>query len=257
MKKLAYLFGFILFIIACNEGDSDLPSLEANLEDYISNNTDFRLVRDSLIACALGGQSDFLMGDNQPISVLFLPEGTATEFLYFETDSIEVNPDNLSNYRQMDLTVSPIFNGFLRRFERPSTNRPVWGRVTFVKDGNLHISNAINIKFNEIPTENNASVLRLDQTDNLSPLFTWEDGSIKENVIYFHVVLNQDNELVSGTYTFEKRFQFYDLSNVVLNVSPTNPTPALEPNTNYKFVLMGVSIDNWVNLILEQEFDTN
>jgi len=66
-----------------------------------------------------------------------------------------------------------------------------------------------------------------------------------------------DNNLISGTYTIEKTFTFYDLSNVVFNITDPNSNPTLEANQTYKFILMGVSEDNWINFFLEKEFITN
>ena len=91
----------------------------------------------------------------------------------------------------------------------------------------------------------------------MNPTFKWVDGSIKENVIYFQVISDEANNLISGTYTYEKEFTFYDLSNVVFNITDPNTNPELQPNSDYKITLMGVSEDNWVNLYMEEEFSTN
>lgn len=250
------LFIVFLSIVSCKKETVKLiPDLMDNLEAYTELNPEFRLVRDSLIACAAGGQSQFLVDMERPISIFFYPEGDAIEFVYFETDSINVDPDDLSNFHRVALPDEPILNGYLRHFKREAVDEEIWSRVTFVKDGNLHVSNPIRIKFNNIPTEYTDD-LTIDQTAPLSPIFEWEDGLVPENVIYFQIVIDQDDNLVSGTYTFEKLFQFYDLSNVVLNISPTTPTPILQTQREYSFVMMGVSIDNWVNLIVEGQFDT-
>ena len=79
---------------------------------------------------------------------------------------------------------------------------------------------------------------------------------IPENVIYFQVISDTDNNLISGTYTIEKNFTFYDLDNVVFNITDPNANPTLEPNKTYNFTLMGVSEDNWVNLFMEKELRT-
>ena len=197
-----------------------------------------------------------MTNETHPISILFYPEGNASEFQYFETDSIEVNPDDLSHYQRKDLAHSPIFNGYLSRFEREAIDRNIWARVTFVRDGSLHISNAIRIKYNDKPTEFSPAIVSIDSTTNLSPIFSWEDGRVPENEIYFHAILDRNQDLVSGTYTFERHFQFYDLSNVVLNIRDINPPPSLQANEQYQFVLMGVSIDNWVNLLINRPFET-
>lgn len=256
MKKLIYILLFYSFF-SCQEKDRDFPVLADNLANYINNNADFSLIRDSLIACAFGGQEIFLLDENKPISILFYPEGVAAQFQYFESENEEINPDDLEQYTRQSLSDSPVLNGYLHRFERPATNQNLWGRITYVKNRKLYISNAIRIKYNNKPTEYNQSLVELDQTTNLAPLFTWSDGLVPENAIYFQAIADLQQNLISGTYTFDKQFQFYDLSNVVLNIKDTNPPPTLLPNTSYQFIMMGVSEDNWVNLILEKSFKTN
>jgi hypothetical protein len=129
------------------------------------------------------------------------------------------------------------------------------GIVTYITDGTLHISNPITIKANTKPTEVNPSLLNII-ANNTNPRFEWEDGTYKENAIYFHVVSDLNGNLISGTYTFEKNFTFYELNNVVLNITDPSTNPSLESNTTYKFTLMGVSLDNWVNILIEEEFST-
>lgn len=231
--------------------------VDNNLATYWNNYSQGSTITDSLIACAVGGQKGFMEDAEFPISILFYPEGNATDFQYFESTSATIDPADFSQYEKMDLSDSPIFNGYLRQFKRAKIEQNLWGRVTFIKDGNLHVSNAIRLKYDDKPTEYNPSLLAINQSDKQSPIFTWEDGQINENAIYFHALLDEENNLISGTYTFEKRFQFYDLSNVVLNIRAVEPAPVLADNATYKFVLMGVSVDNWVNLVLDATFQTN
>ena len=252
--KYTYFLLLICVFWSCGKQEMIKDVTAENLSEYITNNPDNRLVRDSLIACALGGEVNFLTNTSFPISILFYPEGNASDFKYFETETIDVNPNDLENYQRKELADSPIFNGYLRRFEREALDRNTWGIVTFKKDGNLHISNPIRLKLNDKPTEYNPSLLSIDQSEKLSPNFIWEDGIIPENVIYFHALLDANGELISGTYTIDRQFQFYNLSNVVLNIRDINPPPSLTPGESYTMVVMGVSVDNWVNLLLEKSF---
>ena len=257
MQKLIYL-GLVLLLISCNqEDDIPQPILQEDLGSYISNNPNFPLIRDSLIACALSGPIGNLTTNDAAVSILFYPEGNAEQFLYFESDSIESDPEDLSIYRRTSLTDVPLFNGYLRRFLQPTLDREKWCRVSYVKNGKLHVSNAIRIKANNLPTEYNSQLLSLDQSMNGAPLFSWEDGKVSDNAIYFQVILDQEGNLVSGTYTFEKQFQFYNLSNVVLNIRDVSPSPSLLPDEDYYFLMMGVSLDNWVNLIVDRSFKAN
>ncbi|MEL6943661.1 MAG: hypothetical protein AAFO82_13405 [Bacteroidota bacterium] len=227
-----------------------------NLAAYISENDAFPLVKDSLIACALGGQATFLEDEQYPLSILFYPEGEVRNFRYFESSSANIDPNDYANYQLQSLPEQPIFNGYLHSFQREEIQENLWGLVTYEKNGKLYISNPIHLKFPETKTEFNPALLTLDQSELLEPNFKWEDGVQKDNVIYFHVILDEKGDLLSGTYTFDRNFQFYDLSNVVLNIRDTNPPPALEPNSKYTFILMGVSVDNWVNLVIAKMFET-
>jgi len=253
MQKYTLIF-FCCLLFSCGDDKEEVSPI--TLADYITQNSTFPLVRDSLIACAAGGQEHFMINDERPISIFYYPEGNASNFLYFETETIEVNPDDLSQYKIKTLPDAPILNGYLRHFSRAAIEQNIWCRVSFIKDEQLHISNAIRLKFNDLPTEFNPTLLAINQDDQLSPIFNWEDGHIAENAIYFQVISDSDNNLLSGTYTFERQFQFYNLENVVLNIRDINPPPALLPEEDYTFLLMGVSADNWVNLIIEKSFDT-
>ena len=75
----------------------------------------------------------------------------------------------------------------------------------------------------------------------------------KENEIYFQVLSTSENDFLSGTYTFDTWFQFYNLDNVVLNIT-TESKPSLDIDKEYNFTMMGVSIDNWVNLVIQKSF---
>jgi len=252
MKKyFFFILGFLFF--SC--GDKE-PVSPVTLADYIAQNSTLPLVRDSLIACAAGGQENFMVDEERPISIFYYPEGNATEFKYFETESISVNPDDLSQYKIKSLPDTSILNGYLRHFSRAAVDQNIWCRVSFIKDDQLHISNAIRLKFNDLPTEFNPALLAINQDDKLSPIFNWQEGRIAENAIFFQVISDDNNNLLSGTYTYEKQFQFYNLENVVLNIRDITPAPALTTEEDYTFLLMGVSADNWVNLIIEQSFDT-
>ena len=86
------------------------------------------------------------------------------------------------------------------------------------------------------------------------PKFSWINNQFGDNAIYFQVVSDAQNNLLSGTYTVENEFQYYNTSNVVLNITTEEP-PLLSIGALYNFTLMDVSTDNWVNLfILNKNF---
>ncbi len=248
----------IIFLAGCDRDESFIQS-DGNtytLLSYIRDNPNLQLSNE-LIACAAGGQIGYLDDLDFPVSVFFLPINGAIDLRYFEAGSVNIDKKNFSLYVEKDFKDVPIFNGFLRRYKHPGAADDVWGRVTFTSANRLHISNAIRIKVNSKPTEFNPDLLHIDLTVSTEPLFTWEDGIIKENAIYFQVISDEQENLISGTYTYDKHFRFYDLSNVVININDVNPPPILVTNRDYTFTLMGISEDNWVNLIIEKEFTTN
>lgn len=254
-----YRFSLLLFTLtffgSCTDSmENQIPEIQDNLAEYIDLNPTFPLVTDSLIACAAGGPTALGTEPGFPISVFFYPEGSASDFHYFETSDSNANPALLDNYKLRDFEDAPVFNGYLRKFKREGLDADVWGIVSFVRDKKIFISNPIRIKYNTLPTENNESLIAVDQSDQLEPKFTWEDGEIQENAIYFQVISDQSGNLISGTYTFEKQFQYYRLDNVVLNIKPQDPVAILTKGEEYNFTLMGVSEDNWVNLAMSKSF---
>lgn len=248
MKKiflpLLLAFGFI----ACEKNYET-----STLSEYIAENGDLEL--DELIACA-GGRPEGLGGDERfPTSVFFYPIENATEFRYFEATDLKDSLD-FTRYKQKYMSDEPVFNGYLWKYNNTGFINERMGVVTYKTPGKLHVCTPIRIKTNPKPTEQNPDLLEIVE-NGVNPEFSWEDGIIKENVIYFQVISDMEGNLISGTYTFEKEFKFYDLSNVVLNIRDVDPHPQLEPNQTYKFTLMAVSEDNWVNLICEKNFQTN
>ena len=250
MKKPIF---FILLIIMFSCSDDDSTGDPYSLAEHLQNNID--LQEADIIACA-GGKENGLFNDaNEPTSVFFYPIEGATDFRYFEATSV-ADSMNFDNYFEKDLEDEPIFNGYLWKFINKDFEGERMGVVTYNTPGNIHVCTPIRLKTNIKPTEVDPSKASID-INGVNPLFEWEDGLIDENVIYFQVVSDASGNLISGTYTYEKNFIFYDLDNVVLNITDPNSNPSLEPNTSYVFTLMAVSEDNWVNLFSEFSFTTN
>ncbi|MFY0599424.1 MAG: hypothetical protein JXR03_07110 [Cyclobacteriaceae bacterium] len=251
MRGTLFLIIPLLFI-SCN--DDDKVVLQENiLSDYIELNNSLELA--NVIACA-GGNAEGLFGENgTATSVFFYPVAGATDFKYFETERVADSAD-FSKYLLKELTDTPVFNGYLRRFNNTAFDGERMGIVSYKTPGKLHICRPIRQKTNVKPTEvNNQLVTVLE--NGVNPGFIWQDGEIDESAIYFQVISDADGNLISGTYTYDRNFTFYDLSNVVLNITDPQLTPVLKPESNYKFTMMGVSEDNWVNLLIEKNFTTD
>ncbi|MEL6638850.1 MAG: hypothetical protein AAFW73_15300 [Bacteroidota bacterium] len=249
MRKLIYLLPLFL-LLACEEE----PVLDENiLADYLALNG--ALGRADLVACAAGTENGVLGSASEPTDVFFYPIKGATDFRYFEADNIADSTD-FSKYRAKPLSDEPVFNGYLWKFNNTPFTGERMGVVTYRSPGRLHVCTPIRQKTNVKPTELRPTLVDIAE-NGTTPTFTWEDGQIRENVIYFQVISDTEGNLISGTYTTERTFTFYDLNNVVFNITDPAASPSLEPDREYRFTLMGVSEDNWVNLIIEREFSTN
>jgi len=130
------------------------------------------------------------------------------------------------------------------KYEIASANEK-WVIISFDEDGKRHLSNPIRLKQNTKPTEYLPQNIIVDSSTAM-PNFTWQDGTYDDTKIYFQVVSDANNNLLAGTYTFEKNFQYYKLDNVVLNITKGDPL-TLESGDSYGFTLLAVSEDNWVN----------
>lgn len=227
-------------ILSCSTDAENVLAL--TLDSAIASK---EVVLDNVIACAASNADDDL------ISVFFYPRPNTNNFKYFETVDATVDKDDFENYIPVEFPILDVFNGFLKKFEVSSMSEK-WVIVAFDEAGKTHLSNPIRLKQNTKPTEYISQNVSIDASTNM-PNFTWQEGNYKDTEIYFHVVSDVTNKLLSGTYTFEKNFEYYNIDNVVLNVTPGTP-PALRSGASYNFTLLGVSEDNWVNLFSELPF---
>lgn len=233
----------ICFAVGCS---TDKLGQDATLEDSLSSK---RAVFDNVIACAASNEHDDL------VSVFFYPRDGATNFRYYETQDEEIDKNDFDNYYRVEASVSDVFNGYLKKFE-VSVLEEKWVIVSFDEAGTTHLSNPIRLKQKTKPTEYLPENITVDATDASMPTFSWKDGTYKDTKIYFQVISDTDHNLLSGTYTYEKAYHYYDLGNVVLNITKGTP-PGLKKGATYGFTLLAVSEDNWVNLYSEIDFTPN
>lgn len=240
MKYLKYVIIGLLFFSSCAKDNDDTVS--TTLSSYI-NIQNFEL--GAVIACAASQENT-----NQVLAIYY-PEPGASNIRFYETKTVDVDSLDFSKYNQILLESEPFFNGHLGMFTRNALEEK-WIIITFELDNEIKISNPIRSKQVSKPTIWNDDVT-IDQSESTMPYFTWQNNLFGDNAIYFQVVSDFENNLLSGTYTLENRFQYYKLSNVVLNITTQTPPDLISGNT-YNFTLMDVSEDNWVNLIVEKSF---
>ena len=249
MRKINFIYSvlFLVFITCSSDEASTDAVQEANdtLATLVAQNT---IEIDNVIACASGS-----INPNEIVAYVY-PRPGATDIRYFETETVDVDKNDYENYRQIDLEEGDFFNGYLKTFTR-QTSVEKWVIISFRESGILHLSNPIRLKHQ---TQNTlfTDEVTIDQSQSGMPLFMWNTLVQPLDAIYFQVVSDSSNELLSGTYTFEPQFRYYQLDNVVLNVTEETP-PDLINNTLYGFTVMGVSEDNWVNTLLQADFVTD
>jgi len=238
MNRLCIVLGFFLF--GCS---TDKEEDGTTLQNSIVNK---EIVLDNVIACAAKNENNHL------ISVFLYPREGATNIQYYETATSDVDKNDFANYIQTDAPLLDVFNGYLLKFE-VAVSVEKWVIVSFDEADKTHLSNPIRLKQLTKPTEYLPQHVSIDKTDASMPNFSWQNGTYSDTRIYFQVVSDAQNNLLSGTYTFEEMFQYYQLNNVVLNITQDIP-PILVKGAPYTFTLMAVSEDNWVNQFSEIAF---
>jgi len=240
--KILKLILILKIVLSCSSDDVSGSSVVNTLEDYVSGKT---IETGAVIACAASENN------TNTVLTFFYPKEGATNVQYFETEDTSVINSNFNSYKKVNLESGPFFNGYLRFFKtEPTTEK--WIIVSYELDGGIKLSNPIRTKQITKPSVWNTNVT-INQDLTLMPLFSWEANAFGDNAIYFQVLSDSDNNLISGTYTYDNHFKYYDTTNVVLNITEGIP-PVLINNIMYNYTLMDVSIDNWVNLVSQKPF---
>lgn len=247
LTKLICLL-FVFAVVSCNK----VPTYTLK---YSLENDGLPLSSDYIIACAAGMPEGFMGATDFPVSMFFYPVLGATNFKYYETQGENIDPFNYSLYLPVETIAQNVFNGYLMRFPVFKNKNNRWGIVTYEVNGEVRICDPVYIKVNSQPTIWDPNSITI-QNEGTTPTFKWNQNLTHQNKIHFNVVADQNNDLITGTYTYDSQWQFYDLSNVVLNITDPFLTPVLMSNTNYEFTLMSVSEDNWVNLFGQKTFIT-
>ncbi len=242
MNKIKYLIVCFMVLLSCTKDNDD--DIEQNLESYTLSKP---IETGAVIACAASEK------DTGDVLTFFYPEEGATNIRFYEIENELQDHEDYSNYKRIFIKSEPFFNGHLRKFTQASSSKEKWVIITFELDNEIKISNPIRIKHQTRPTVWTDEVT-INQATPSMPVFSWQDNAAGDNAIYFQVISDAQNNLLSGTYTYESMFQYYNTNNVVLNVTTQLPPPSLISGNDYNFTLMDVSLDNWVNLVIIKSF---
>lgn len=241
-KQFLFFLTFIFSIVSCSE-DSDII-VSRNLQQYIEENANVEY--EAVIACAANADAN-----TELAYIFYYPEEGATDVRYYElTDSTLVKTEFV-NYRRKSLDSETVFGGKLERFSRAGSVEN-WCLITYKKEGILRVSEPIKLN-NTSKSTTYLEEVSINYTTTIEPNFTWQDETLDDNTTYFQVISDEEDKFISGTYTENTFFQYYDTANVTLNINTTTPKMLVEDEV-YNFTMMGIDKDNWVNLIIEEQF---
>ena len=227
-------------VFACSE-DTDI-TIPRNLQEYIDENSNVE--EKAIFACAANDPSN-----TSKASIFYYPEAGASDVRYYELTAATLDETVYANYKRQNLASKEMFGGKLQRLSRSGSSES-WCLVTYVVQGVLRISEPIKLNNTSKSTAYSKDVF-IDYKTIIEPNFTWEDGARNESVLYFQVVTDEEEDFISGTYTEDTFFQYYDETKE--NINTTTPK-TLQEDEVYNFTMMGIGVDNWVHIIIEEQF---
>ncbi|MFK7786547.1 MAG: hypothetical protein AB8B56_15610 [Crocinitomicaceae bacterium] len=254
MKQLLVITLAIFSLSACTKKELGSNIASYGLKAYMDSKA--YLPTGNVIAFAGGNPSSFMGDADNPISVFFYAEEGASNFQYFETNSINVDPNDYNQYFPKDYDMTVLYKGFMRKFDHPSIANERWGIVTYETDGTVHVCDPIRIKAVVAPTEDVSPGVTIIES-GVNPEFDWFFVNEPQSETYLSIVSDMENNLVSAVYTNDKFWTFYSISNVVLNLTPGSEAPSLIPDSEYNYTMFGISEDNWVHTITLRSFETD
>ena len=253
MKQLLIIALAIFALYSCKKKELGSNITSYGLKAYVDSKA--FLSTGNVIACAGGNTMSFMGNSENPISVFFYAEEGARNYQYFETNSINVDPNDYNKYFPKDYETTVLFNGAMQKFNHPPVTNERGGIVTYETEGKVHICEPIRIKAAVTPTEDISPIVTIIES-GVNPEFDLSFENEPNNVIYFSTVSDADSNMISGTYTHERFWTFYSLLDVVLNITPTQ-NPVLIPDSEYNYTMMGISADNWIHTMATRTFRTH
>ncbi|WP_299013156.1 hypothetical protein [uncultured Polaribacter sp.] len=241
-KNLLFFLVMLPFLVACSQDNDVLVS--RNLQQFLDENN--TIIEDGVTAFAANANANTNL-----VHIFYFPEEGATNVRYYELTDPSLDENNFANYRRQSLNSQTVFGGKLARFVRASALES-YCLVTYFLDGELKISSPIKLQSQSKTTTYSDNVV-INYKTRIEPNFTWEESSSADHERYFQVISNEENNFLSGTFTKETFFQFYDEDNVTTTINTETPK-ALEEDEVYNFTMMDIGKDNWVTNIIEEQF---
>ncbi|MFD1553214.1 hypothetical protein DNU06_15235 [Putridiphycobacter roseus] len=246
-----YFLLFAIALVSCKKTAHKL-----NLAAYLSENAALEQ-GDILVFAAKAIDPELYpqgTGNIKP-TVYFHAENNADDFKYFELKDKE-EPYDYKSYKPINkypIVIEPLFNGEVSSFSIPTENNEKFIVITYKSSDKLYVSSPIKLETNKI--EKATEDLLTITTSNNTATFTWEDKTAQSNTTYLQLINDSTGTLISGTYTQDKTFTTADFSNVTDRFMETNL--ALNPNSKYYISVIGISENNWANMLVSKVFYTH
>lgn len=245
MKRAMIIVCGVFIAIGCKKINRDQLS-EVAEESLVSQR--------AMTVMAGGGEYKFEDDLKYPVYIHFLHEGGASNYRFFETEDIDVDPMDYSAYKEVKgAPTEGIFNGFMQVLKlKESHDR--WGILTYSLGDSLRLSSPVEIKAIDRETQTLGNFLEIDE-DGDTPTFSWSDGSFQESDYFVFVLTNEAGEAISSGRLNEKAWTFYNASALAENLL-ASPEPLLELEKAYSFTVFGVTASGWMNIMVTKSFST-
>ncbi|WP_298416890.1 hypothetical protein [uncultured Kordia sp.] len=250
LRKISLcIFSVCILILGTSSCSNDDQVFELDTYGILSNQL-------NNLAIEEGGVLAYAYSDattnHEDVYLMYYVEDDAFNIKFYETESLDVDENEYSNYQQVIYQRQSVFNGFFQQVvEFNATEK--WMIITYRLNNVTKISNPIRIKHEQQPTIWESDGITIDQQVSGSPAFTWDVNPTNSNAVYFQIV-SQAGNVLSATHTNENQFQYYDTSNVGLDITEGTP-PALTQGEYYYINLLDIGQDNWINRLLVVGFE--
>lgn len=241
---MRFVFLTLLFLITYTACAPESPS-DSDLQAYSQF---FGLVESDVVSCASTYFVPTATNDSDRAIVYYRTiEGQQDVRLWYS----DTSDSDFEKFKPLITTETNLLSGFMGSFEISKTIGTII--LTLTVGDELHYCEPIHLNSTTQSTAINSSI-SVSQPISTTPTFKWEESLIDPSSIYFQLItIKGEPKAISATYTYETNFTFYDLSNVVFNVTDSlNPT--LQSGLEHEIILMSVSDDNWVTEIGRLEF---
>ncbi len=187
----------------------------------------------------------------EPIfTTIFYPKPQITRYLFYKTDSLISNPNDLIAYREFQVQIDSIFKGKLLRIDqKPMINGYV--KVVGVSQDTLFISDAIKVKFPLSPSRKSPDYVKVQDSDE-KPIFEWNNKAIENSKSFLVLISNESEQIRSCIYTKNKQFEVDKLSSAERVMYPIDEQVNIDGNGS--LLWMAVDQDNWITHLAQLNF---